>query len=323
MNPTPGDLHVNAPLTNVSVAYMQRDQDFIASRAFPNVPVAYQGNMYRTYDKADWSRIEAQERAPATESAGGGWRIGSDTYFARVYAIHKDIDDQTRANTDPDINLDRDATNYVTRQLLLKREKLWADTFFKTGVWGTEYAGVASGPSGAQFLRWDNANATPITDITNLGIAMAQTTGYRPNRLVLSPQVYNSLANHATLLDRIKYTQRGMVTADMMAALFGVDEVLVPWGVVNTAPEGASGSYSFIFGKHALLLYSAPNPSPMEASAGYIFSWTGYLGAGQQGNRVKRFRMEQIASDRVEGEMAFDMKVVASDVGVFFSDAIS
>ena len=48
-----------------------------------------------------------------------------------------------------------------------------------------------------------------------------------------------------------------------------------------------------------------------------------YLGAGPSGNRIKRFRMEQIASDRIEGEMAFAAKLVAADLGVFFEDAVS
>jgi hypothetical protein len=32
--------------------------------------------------------------------------------------------------------------------------------------------------------------------------------------------------------------------------------------------------------------------------------------------------MEEIASVRVEGEMAFDMKVVSPDVGIFFSSVV-
>jgi len=61
----------------------------------------------------------------------------------------------------------------------------------------------------------------------------------------------------------------------------------------------------------------------MLPSAGYTFSWTGYLGASQEGLRTLRFRMPQLRSDRVEGEMAYDQKVVAAELGVFFSAAIA
>jgi len=33
--------------------------------------------------------------------------------------------------------------------------------------------------------------------------------------------------------------------------------------------------------------------------------------------------MEHIASDRVEAEMTYDMKVVGSDLGVFLSNAVA
>ena len=41
-NPTQSDLHVNVPLTNVSVAYMQDKATFIADKVFPRVPVQKQ-----------------------------------------------------------------------------------------------------------------------------------------------------------------------------------------------------------------------------------------------------------------------------------------
>ena len=51
----------------------------------------------------------------------------------------------------------------------------------------------------------------------------------------------------------------------------------------------------------------------------YIFG-TGYLGSGEEGGRVKRFRVEENAADRIEMEMAFDMKVVCSDLGMLFTN---
>jgi hypothetical protein len=58
-------------------------------------------------------------------------------------------------------------------------------------------------------------------------------------------------------------------------------------------------------------------------SAGATFSWTGYLGASDMGTRMKQFRLEAIASDRIEGEMAFDMKVISPILATFFGDAVA
>jgi len=321
--PTASDVHVNAPLTNISIAYIQEAQNFIADRVFPMVPVQKQSDRYFAYDRGDFFRVEAQERAPATQSAGSGFDIdNTPTYYAKLYAVHKDVDDQVRANADAPINMDRDSTIFVTQQCLLKREKVWADNYFTTGVWDTDQTGVAAAPGANQFLQWDQTGSTPIEDVTNQGVQIAQLTGYKPNVLVLSPFVFNVLRNHPNVTDRIKYTQRAVVTTDILAGLFEVDRVLVPWGVINTAAEGATDSFSFIYGKSALLVYANPRPSIMQPSGGYIFAWTGLLGAGAYGNRIKRFRMEELAADRIEGEIAFDAKLIAPALGKFFASAV-
>ncbi len=46
-------------------------------------------------------------------------------------------------------------------------------------------------------------------------------------------------------------------------------------------------------------------------------------GSGAFGNRIKRFRIERIESDRVECELAFDTKVVSADLAHFFLAPIS
>ena len=316
-------VHVNRPLTNVSVAYQQANP-YIAEQVFPIVSVSQQGNLYWKYTKGDWYRTIADLRAPATETPGGGWNVTTDSYFCNVYGVHKDIDEQVRANADSNFNLEAEATRWVTQQLLLKRDQLFVSSFFTTGVWGTDYVGVTGTPGSGQFKRWSESGSTPIEDITMAGLRMFESTGYRPNTLVLAPYVARTLLDHSSILERIKYSQPGIAGIDLLRALFEVDRVVIAASIQNTAGMGEAESMSFIAGrKDALLCYSTPRPSLMEASAGYIFSWTGLLGADAFGTRITRFRIEEIKSDRIEGEMAFDMKVVAPDLGIFWSDAIT
>lgn len=322
--PTAGDVHVNSPLTNISIAFLQQATNFIARRVFPIVPVAKQSDRYFIYNRSDWNRQNAQKRAPGTETAGGGWAIdNTPNYFADVWGIHKDVDDQIRANSDSPLAPDRDATEWVTQQLLLRREKEWATNYMATGIWTGDQTGVAAAPAANQFLQWNDTASTPIEDITAQVLVIAKRTGFKPNKLVLGPEVFDKLRHHADVLDRYKHTQRAVITSDLLAPLFDVDEVLVPMAVEETAAEGAAESFGFIHGKSALLVYAAPRPSLMHPSGGYTFSWTGLLGAGQEGNRIKRFRMEGLSSDRVEGEMAFSQKLVAAECGVFFATAVA
>ena len=313
--PTSSQVHVDAILTNISVAYLQQQSNFVASRVFPVVPVEKQSDKFFKYTKNDWFRDEAQRRGDATESAGGGYNLTTDSYRADVYAFHKDIGDQTRANADAPINVDREAAEFVTSRLLLKMETEFVSSYFTSGVWATD-----STPSNL----WSNySTSDPISDVETGKRTVLSTTGFEPNTLVLGYDVFTKLKNHPDLVDRIKYTSSNVITADMMARMFEVDRVLVAKAVKATNNEGASGTYDFTHGKHALLCYSAPSPGLLQPSAGYVMSWTGVSGGIGTTIGTSRIRMDSLRADRVESEIAFDMKVVASDLGYFFASAVS
>jgi len=341
--PTPGDVHVDQMLTGFSVAFVQGNQaqQYIADKVFPTVPVAQQSNKYRYYPRSAWFRTIAGKRGPSSETPGGGWTYSADSYYCDVWGVHKDVDDQERANADSDLSLDTDATNWVTDQLLLRRELEWADRYFKTGVWATDLTGVASNPSTGQFLQWNQAASTPIQDVRDKAIAMQKLTGLRPNVLVIGPEVETVLLNHPQIIDRIKYTREGTYDYQLLARLLGVDRLVTANAVVNTGAETATetewnsttgvahadaddtDNFGFVFGKNALLCYAAPNAGQRTVSAGYTFAWSGLYGTAAYGGRIKRYRQEQIASDRIEGEAAWSMKVIAPDLGVFWSGLVA
>jgi Phage major capsid protein E len=330
-NPAQSDLHVNVPLTNVSVAYIQSPSEYIANKVFPQVPVQKQSDLYWKYSKSDWRRTDVQRRAPGTESPGVGWKFDTDSYFCHVYAVHKDIDDQVRANADSNFRLDSDATKFITNQLLLKRDLDWANAYFKTGVWSTDRTGVASGPNSSQFVQWDQAGSDPIADVAKYTIDFRELTGFSPNTMVVGANTMRVLKNHPDILDRIKYTQKGVITEDLIAGLFGVQKLLVSYATSTAVAEindadvqDAAATYSFIANSKAALLCHTPSaPSLMTPAAGYTFTWNGYAAGNSQGIRVKSFRQEHIASDRVEAEMTYDMKVIAPDMGVFLAAAVA
>ena len=313
--PTQSAVHVNRPLTMISVAYMQSQDAFIADKVFPVIPVDKQSDLYFVYTKNDWFRDEAKPRAAGTESAGSGYNTSTDSYKCDVIALHKDVPDQVRANEDAPLNSDRDATEFVTNRLLLRREIQWATDYFASGVWGTD-----STPAN---LWSDYVASDPIADIRTGKRTVKVNTGFEPNTLVLGYDVFIKLQDHPDIVDRYKYTQSEVITEAMLAKLFGVQKVLVAGGVKATNVEGETAAYSFIHGKHALLCYAAPRPSVLQPSAGYIFSWKGVSAGNGFTVGTKKFRMDHLESDRVEGQIAFDNKVVATDLGYFFASAVS
>lgn len=322
--PAQSDLHINAPLTNVSVAYIQRATDFIAGKVFPKVKVSKQSDLFWKYSKSDWRRTDVKRRAPATESPGVGWSTTTDNYFCHAYAVHKDIDDQIRANADSNFRLDKESTEFITNQLLIKRDLDWNASFFKPGVWDRDVVG------GVDFDKFDDVASDPIGFIAGEVIAFRKSTGMKPNKLVLGANVMRALKQHPDIIDRIKYTQRGIVTEDLLATLFDVDNLYTSYASFAEGPQiadavlqDANATYEFMTDPNGMLMLYAPDsPSLQTPSAGYTFTWDGYIPSGGNGIRVKRFREERIESDRIEASMTYDMKVVSPDCGVYFGDVV-
>jgi len=316
--PAQQDVHIDSILTNISIGYMNADKNYIAGQVFPTIPVSKQTDKYFTYAKGDWFKDEAQRRADATESEGSGYGLSTSSYSCDVYAFHKDIGDQTRKNADSPLNLDQDATKFVTQRLLMRRELQFVTEYFTTSVWGTDKTG------GSDFTVWsDSAGSDPIEDIENGKEAILSVTGLMPNTLVIGYQVFRKLRNHPDIVDRIKYTSSQTVTVEMLAQMFEVDRILVARAIKNTANEGATDAFSFAYGKHALLCYSNPSPGLLAPSAGYIFQWTGVNEVMGEQVGLSRFRMDLKRADRIEGQMAWDNKVIGTDLGYFFSGAVA
>jgi hypothetical protein len=327
-NPQLGDVHVNVPLTNMSVAYIQDESNFVADRVFPNLPVTKQSDRYFQYSRADFNRDEMEERAPGAESAGNGYDLdNTPTYFATVRAFHKDIPDQIRANSDDVLAPDRDATIFVTQKALIKREVTFANNYFNSGVWNYGATGVDASPGSGEFLQWDNVDSTPIEDIRAARRVVQEATGFKPNILVLGKIVFDVLVDHPEFIDRIKYNFAQGVAAVanevIMAQLWGLEQVLVMEAVANFAPRGAVEDSQFIGGPNALLAYRTKTPGMMMPTAGYTFSWNGWMGATGMGHRIKSFRLERNESDRIEVQMAYDQKIIGADLGYFFDTAVN
>jgi hypothetical protein len=306
---------------------MQSADAYIADKVFPVVPVQFQSNKYFIFRKGDFFRDEAQQRADATESAGGGFNLDTGTYSANVWAFHKDIGDQIRANADPAVDIETTSSEFCTQRLLIRRDRQFVSQYLTTGLWGTDITGVAASPSASQTIQWnDDVNSDPISDVATAKTLIMLTTGMEANTLTISYPVYVQLIKHPLIIDRIKYTSMPTmknVTATLLAEMFDLDKVIVSKAVYNSGIEGAADSFQWVMGKAALLTYSPPSPGLMVPASGYIFSWAGYTGLNDIGIRTSSWYEQRLKATRVECEMSFDMHVIGTDLGYFWASIVA
>jgi hypothetical protein len=329
--PTARAVHVDQPLTNISIAFLQNASNFVASRVFPNIRVQKQSDVYFRYDRGFFNRNQARLRAPATEAAIAGFGLDTDSYIAKVVALKTQTAWQVAANADTPVQLERANTELLLHQMLIEKEADWATRYLGSGIWGTQYAGVAATPTTGEVVQWsDGVSSDPIGDIRTAKTDMLERTGFEPNTMVLSQRVMDALVDHPDIVDRIKYSggvgnqNPARTTVQALSQLFEVERILVMRAIQNTAAEGDTNVHAFIGGKHALLAYVAPTPGLMTPSAGYTFTWSGYQGAANEfGISVERRERDLIKATEIEAEMAYVHKLVSADLGVIFRDIVA
>ena len=322
---TPSAVHLDQPLTNLTIAYAQDQNAFIADKVFPVVGVERQSDKYYIYDRANMNRTgDVAKLAPRTEVNRIGQAISNDSYYADVYGLGMDFDEQTLANEDAALDIRSSGAQTLVNRLMIHREEQFADTFFKAGVWGTD-----STPSN---LWSDYTNSTPIKDVTNARRTMQlKSGGFKPNTMVVGKEVRDVLINHPDILARLNggatVNNTAMITDAKLAEIFEVENFYVMEAVKNTAVEGAAESNSFIGGDHALLVHGPANAGLMTPAAGLTFAWNNIPGANNLGISVESFsddalKRQQVA-EHIQVKMAYDMKVTGSDLGYFFNQVIA
>jgi hypothetical protein len=340
--PTPRQLGTpNDFLTGVALSYAGSLPDpdiYVADKVFPVVPVDLPSGKYKTFPREVFLQNNVGPRPRGGYPRQVTYKMSEDGYTTTVRSEEAIMMwDETPSYVGPPSGSPKAAnTRLLQQQHLIDRDMRWASAYFKAGVWGRDIGGIASGtPSASQFLQWDNDDSDPITLLMTESFGVGRKVGgaYRPRTLVAGVNAFIRLANHPLLLGRLGVNNTRMLDASSLANLLGVQKVLVPQGIVNTGPEKetiaattAAADYDWIVGANdALLVYAAPMPSTDAPSGGYTFAWKGLLGAQafDPMGAVTEGTDARGKFDWIQLDSAYDYKVVAPELGVFFEDAVA
>lgn len=325
-------------LTNISLGWAEANAaSYAARQVFPQVPVSASFGKYKVWGRSYFLRDEVGPRPLGGYPRQVGYRDSSDSFTTDEEALEAVIDDRERADQVNDDDIEKSKIRLLTAQHLVHGDRRWAAAYFKPGVWGTNLTGVAAAPGANQFLQWDNANSDPMLLLDEQGGLIGDRVGdmWRPNKLVLGRLAAMRLRNHPVIRSRLGTQKDQILTNSDLARFFGLsdDGVVVPGGIVNTGPEmesfaateAAAVYQRIVSSKDALLVYANPNPSKEMPSGGYTFAWRGLLGADAANplSAVERGRDDRAKSDWFHVRTAYDFKVVAPELGVFFSGAVA
>ncbi len=298
-----GNVHIDKVLTNISLGYP--NNGLVGDVLFPVVRVRKQSDLFYEFGREAWLP-EDDFRAPATPAIEiPGLTVSTNPYFATEKALSIPVADEERENADSPLDPDRDGTELITNKLMLRREQRIQTLAQTAANYNASHTTTLSGTD-----QWDDyANSDPIGDVKT-GIRQIHSALFmEPNLGVFPYEVMTQLEDHPDFIERIKYSQLGVLTADLIAALFGLPRIVVPGVGFNSGVPGGTETLAYLWGTDVVLAWVGP-PGLKKPNFGYEFVWR-YRGGQTQ--VVDRWREEPRKADLIRVSRRYDLRFIAVD----------
>jgi len=233
-----------------TVAQGYKNMELVGSALFPYVPVAQRGGKIVSFGKEDFA-LYSGARAPGANTKRVQFGYASSNFALEQHALEGVVPFELmeEANAVPGIDLGRNAVFRVQNIINLRLEKAQADL----AITAANYAAGNRLTTLAGATLWSDAVASdPLANIEQAKDAVRAQVGRYPNTVVIGAQVLRALRVHSKIIDRTKYTGRDVPTVELLAALFGVERVLVGGAVYSDA----TGAMVDVWGKNVVLAFT-------------------------------------------------------------------
>jgi hypothetical protein len=270
--------------------------------------------------------------AVANEIRGRKW--STDTFFTKEHSLQSPIHDEERQQlvslgglADPtfggsvQIDPERDATELVTRSILLERELKISNLVRNVANYP---AGHSTTLTGSQ--QWDDytngtaSTSNPINDIMVAMRAIKADTGRDANTMVMPSMGLPYVTNHPRIVGRYQYFQ--LVDTNAWAQLAGfTGQVILVDDVYNQANNiDATESMAYFWGRDVWIGVVDPTPGLLTKTFGKTFAQIYPDGTTKP---TERWREEPRKSDLVRSSYKYDLKIVSGAAGYIIKTAFS
>jgi hypothetical protein len=307
---SPSAVHVNQLLSTFSVMYA--NDEYIGLRLMPIVPVMKRSDVYAVYPKRERFNYPDDQLGLRSEANEIDASRTTDNYSVKDYGLSNYLDLETLQNEDAPLNEMLDLFEAINDGIAFKEEIRIATIVQASANYGGNTAAAAT--------KWDTATTggTIVADI--VGADGALWRGRTPTKKIGVTTLDNwntCIFNNPSLTDKIKYTQTGILSTQLVAAMFGLDDILIGRARSDTANSGQTASYSRIWSTDFFaILTVAARPTVRSLHFGSTF----------------RLRNDPVSTEwidpkvgkqggiRAKVALSEDHKVVAGDAAFYISD---
>lgn len=329
----PSGLYVDPILTGFSVGY--QDQQLYAGALAPETPVSALSGRYRVFDRSDWL-IFPDTRAPGTvanEVVGRKW--SEDVYKVSEHSLQSPIFDEEREILaadgsltadenagDLDIEPERDATELVTRSILLKYEKLVADTYRNTANYaGNHTVTLVGAQQWSDYTGGTASTSDPVANIKTAVMRVRLDTGRWPNTVIFPMDALGVVEGHPRVVDRFK--NFALTNPEAWKQLLNVpapENFFIVDSVYNAAQNiNATETITSFWGQDVWIGLVDPTPGQRTKTFGKTFAKP-YVGGMRP---TEKWREEPRKADLVRTSYRYDVKIVSAAAGYIIKNAVA
>lgn len=242
---------VDPVLTTLAQGF--KDPQFIGEALFPVRTVTREAGKIPVFGKESWKLYNTLRAIRANSNVASLGEVTLDTFNLDEHDLAVPLD--YREEQESMFDLEAQAVNLARRVLARGLEAEIAALATNTGNYPGGHSVDLSGT--AQFNYYTVADAVDPTITINTGKeAIRAATGAEPNTLVLGAATYNALKLHPLLIEKIKYSMKGIVTVDLLREIFDIPNIVVG---KSTYVADTGTTFLDLWGDVAILAYVA-NP---------------------------------------------------------------
>jgi hypothetical protein len=305
-------LNIDPVLTKIAQGYS--NEQFVSNLLLPEVPVNSLTGKYPIFGKEHLRVYNAKrpvKQDKIQQLHEDEWETGS--YSMEEYAIEAAIDHLEIESANDVFDLEEYYAKAVMDGILLTREYNNIQMLVESSNYGSSNASALSDTN-----CWDNASSKPLEAINDAIIQIRSQIAKSPNVLVLGRKTYNALQNHSTLLNKIQYSQLGVVTEDLISQLISTKEnpvkVVVGTGIYHNS---VTNEMVDLWSDVAILAYvpqnARENRNKYEPSFGYCFVKSDYPKASRE---IGKYNI----TTSVAAFSQWDTKITCDTAGYLFTN---
>lgn len=300
---------VDPVLTTLARGYT--NADFVGTVIAPVAIVEKEAGKIPQFSKESFKIYNTERAIRARSNRLSPEGISTIDFVLTEHDIEYPIDYREIEEAQGILNLEMYAAETVMNIILLRLEKEIAD----------KLQSLSTYPSGNKITLSGNAKwsakttSSPVTDIDNAKEAIRGKIGRYPTVMVLGATAYNAIKNHPEVLDRIKYSMKGVITTELLKEIFDIETVVVGRAVYATD----AGTFTDVWADNCILAYVPQAPQSGKRTP-YAPSFAYTL---RKRNKPEVDKYDETGKLRlIRATDLLTVKVVGSEAGYIINDVV-